>query len=120
MEPAQLIDQQIAELGDWRGKLYTRLRKIVRAADPELAEEWKWGTAVYARNGNVCAIGSFKDHVNLNFFKGASLPDPEHLLNHGLEAKTSRAIKFSQGDAVNEKAITDLVRAAVAANQGKK
>jgi hypothetical protein len=122
MTPSQHITQQIAELSDWRGKLLAGLRKLIVAAAPDITEEWKWDTAVWTQNGLVCSAGVFKDHVKLNFFKGASLKDPKHLFNAGLDAKATRAIDFSEGDDVDVPALKDLVRAAVAYNlsDGKK
>ncbi len=119
---SQLITRQIADLADWRGEALARLRKLILKAAPELTEEWKWGTAVWTRNGLVCSAGAFKDHLKLNFFKGAALKDPQHLFNAGLEAKTTRAIDFSPGAKINEPALKDLIRAAVALNMagGKK
>ena len=96
------------------------LRAVIRKADSSLQEEWKWGTPVFTSNGNVVAIGAFKDSVKLNFFKGASLPDPHRLFNGGLDAKTSRSIDFGKGDAVDERALRELVAAAVAANAKKR
>jgi hypothetical protein len=120
--PSQIITQYIAELGGWRGELLARLRRLILDADPDLVEEWKWDTPVWARNGNVLAAAAFKDHVKLNFFKGASLSDPAGLFNAGLEAKATRAIDLQEGEAVNETALQDLIRAAVAQNlsSGKK
>ena len=120
--PSQIITQYIAELGGWRGELLARLRRLILDADPDLIEEWKWDTPVWARNGNVLAAAAFKDHVKLNFFKGASLSDPAGLFNAGLEAKATRAIDLQEGEAVNETALQDLIRAAVAQNlsSGKK
>jgi hypothetical protein len=120
--PSQLITNQIAELADWRGKMLARLRKLIHEADPDITEEWKWGTAVWSHKGNVVAIGAFKDHVKLNFFKGASLKDPKGLFNAGLEAKATRAIDFSEGDNIDASALKDLIRDAVAHNMsgGKK
>jgi hypothetical protein len=120
--PSQLISDQIAGLGDWRGKMYAQLRKLVLEAAPGISEEWKWDTAVWAHKGLVCAAGVFKDHVKLNFFKGASLDDPNGLFNAGLEAKSSRSIDFREGDQMDETALKDLIRMAVAYNQsgGKK
>jgi len=119
-EASKLIDERIAELGDWRGELMARLRAIVNQADASLKEEWKWGTAVWTSQGNVVGMGAFKDGVKLNFFKGASLPDPQELFNAGLDAKASRAIDFAKGSRVNEKALRDLVRAAAAKNADKR
>lgn len=116
MTPSQLITQQIADLPDWRGKMLARLRKLIKKTDPGITEEWKWNTAVWTHNGLVCSAGSFKDHVKLNFFQGASLKDPKHLFNAGLDAKTTRAIDFSQGDDIDEPALQDLIRAAIAFN----
>ena len=116
LTPSQLITSQIAGLGDWRGKMLARLRKLVLEAAPDITEEWKWDTAVWSRNGLVCSAGVFKDHVKLNFFKGASLKDPAGLFNSGLDAKATRAIDFSEGDGIEASALKELVRAAVAQN----
>src|SRR5262249_24277651 len=104
----------IAELGDWRGKVFARLRKLILDAAPNLTEEWKWGTAVWTNKGLVCSAGAFKDHVKLNFFKGASLKDPKRLFNAGLDAKATRAIDFNEGDSIDESALKELIRAGVA------
>ena len=116
LNPSQLISEQIAGLGDWRGKMYAQLRKLVLEAAPDITEEWKWDTAVWAHKGLVCSAGVFKDHVKLNFFKGASLEDPKGLFNAGLEAKASRGIDFTEGARMDEAGVQDLVRAAVAYN----
>ncbi len=116
MNASELIDKQIADAPGWRGKLSARLRTLVHEADPGIKEEWKWNTAVWSHEGPVCAMGSFKDHVKLNFFKGAALPDPHHLFNAGLDAKATRAIDFHEGDSINEPALKELIRAAVADN----
>jgi hypothetical protein len=116
MSPSQLIANHIAELGGWRGALLARLRTLILEADPEIAEEWKWETPEWSRKGNVVAAGAFKDHVKLNFFKGASLDDPHGLFNAGLEAKASRAIDLHEGDDIDKSALQELVRAAVAHN----
>ena len=117
---SQLITNQIAELNDWRGAMLAQLRKLIHEADAELTEEWKWNTAVWTRNGLICAAGAFKDHVKVNFFKGASLKDPKHLFNAGLDAKATRAIDFSEGANLNAAALKDLIRAAVAYNLSAK
>ncbi len=119
---SQLITNQIAELGDWRGALLARLRKLILEADPNITEEWKWDTAVWTNNGLVCSAGAFKDHVKLNFFKGASLKDPKGLFNAGLDAIATRAIDFSEGSSFDASALKDLIRSAVAYNSsaGKK
>jgi hypothetical protein len=110
------IDNYIQELDDWRGKLVARLRKLILDAAPELTEEWKWDTPVWSHKGNVVAAGVFKDHVKLNFFKGASLADPKGLFNAGLDAKATRAIDMAEGEEIDETALKDLVRSAVVYN----
>ena len=121
MTPSQHIDNFIKELPDWRGKMIARFRKLVLKAAPELTEEWKWGVPVWSFNGNVVASGVFKDHVKLNFFKGASLKDPKKLFNSGLDAKATRAIDFAEDSEFDENALRELVLEAVAFNvAGKK
>ena len=122
LTPSQLITNQIAELADWRGNRLARLRKLILEADPNITEEWKWGTAVWSHKGNVVAVGAFKDHLKINFFKGAALQDPKGLFNAGLEAKATRAIDLHDGDRIIESALKELIRAAVALNtaSGKK
>jgi hypothetical protein len=115
---SQTITNHIAELADWRSAMMARLRQLILDANPALVEEWKWGTPVWSHHGNVVAAGAFKDHVKLNFFKGASLPDPDNLFNAGLEAKATRAIDIYEGDSINEPALQELIRAAVAQNAG--
>ncbi len=112
----QQIDNYIHGMGDWRGKMIARLRKLILEAAPDLTEEWKWDTPVWSQKGNVVAAGVFKDHVKLNFFKGASLEDPNGLFNAGLEAKATRAIDIAEGEQINETALKELVRTAVAYN----
>ena len=114
---SQRITDLIAELGDWRGKILARLRKLILDVAPDLTEEWKWGPAVWIQNGLVCSAGAFKEHVKLNFFKGAFLKDPKHLFNAGLDAKATRAIDFHEGDAIDASALKILIRAAIAYNQ---
>lgn len=116
MAPSQYITNYITELSDWRGKMLVRLRNLVREAAPDLREEWKWDTPVWSQKGNVVAIGAFKDHVKLNFFKGAFLDDPKGLFNAGLDAKITRAIDLNEGDNIDETALKELIRAAVAYN----
>ena len=116
---SQKITSQIAELADWRGPTLARLRRLIREAEPALVEEWKWETPVWSYNGNVVAAGVFKDHVKLNFFKGAAMQDPNGLFNAGLDAKATRAIDIHEGDVIDESALQDLIRAAVALNVGK-
>jgi hypothetical protein len=120
MNASERIDSYIKELGDWRGKMLVRLRKLIRDAAPQLVEEWKWSTPVWSHSGNVLAVGAFLDHVKVNMFNGASLNDPHGLFNAGLEAKTSRAMDIHQGDVIDEAAFKDLVRAAIALNQSKR
>lgn len=114
--PSQRITNQISELSDWRGERLARLRKLILEAAPDITEEWKWDTAVWSKAGLVCSAGAFKDHVKLNFFKGASLQDPKSLFNAGLDSKATRAIDISNGDKIDETALKELVRAAVAYN----
>ena len=118
MDASELIDNRIAELGDWRGKTLARLRKLILEAAPGIEEEWKWDTPVWSSNGNVLAAGAFQDHVKLNFFHGALLED-HHLFNAGLDAKLTRAIDIFEGDKIDDAALKELVRAAVALNNSK-
>jgi hypothetical protein len=116
-----LIDERIKELGDWRGKTLGRVRGIIHAADPEIVEEWKWrGTPVWSHGGIVCTGETYKSVVKFTFAKGAALQDPAGLFNSSLEGNVRRAIDIHEGDKVNEAALKDLIRAAVALNlQGK-
>ena len=114
--PSQRISEQISSLTDWRGELLAGLRKLIREVDPDIVEEWKWGTAVWTDGAMICSGGVFKDHVKLNFFKGAALTDPNGLFNAGLEAKESRGIDFFEGARINEAALKELVRSAIAVN----
>ena len=116
MDASAQIDEYLAGLSGWQREAATHLRELIHDADPEITEEWKWGTPVFARRGSVCAVGTFKDHVKVNFFKGAALPDPKRLFNAGLEAKTSRAIDLREGEPLDETAFKALVREAVAKN----
>lgn len=115
-EPSRLITAQIADLGDWRGELLGRLRELILKAAPGITEEWKWGTGVWVQEGLVCGAGAFKDHVKLNFFKGASLEDPKGLFNAGLDAKATRAIDFHKEDKIDAPALRALVGSAVRYN----
>ena len=117
MNASEQIDKQISELKDWRGPLLSRLRAVINEADPRLREDWKWGSAVWTSSGNVCATGAFKDHVKINFFKGAHLADPQNLFNSGLEAKESRSIDLRQGESIDLTALQELVREAVVFNE---
>ena len=116
MTPSQQIDNFIKELTDWRGNWIAQFRDLILKTAPEVTEDWKWGVPVWAYKGNVVASGVFKDHVKLNFFKGASLNDPKHLFNAGLEAKATRAIDISEGDKIDNSALRELIRAAVTLN----
>ncbi len=114
MKASEQITNYISELSDWRGKVIARLRKLMLEAAPGMLEEWKWNTPVWSLEKNIVAVGAFQDHVKINFFQGASLSDPHGLFNAGLEAKATRAIDIYKGDVVNEAALKELIRAAVA------
>jgi hypothetical protein len=112
-----IIDAKIKELGDWRGKTLAKVREIIHEADPEIIEEWKWmGSPCWSHDGVICVGNAHKDKVKLTFAQGASLPDPDRLFNAGLDGNRWRAIDLSQGDRVNESALKNLIRAAVALN----
>jgi hypothetical protein len=119
MTASERITKYINELRDWRGEMLASLRKLIREASPDLIEEWKWNSPVWSHNGNVIAIGAFQDHVKVNFFKGASLNDSHHLFNAGLDAKATRSIDIHENQRINEAALKNLVRAAVALNTGE-
>jgi hypothetical protein len=120
MDPAERIDQLIAGLKDWRGKTLASVRKSILAADREIIEEWKWmGSPVWSRDGMIAVGNAHKDKVKLTFSHGASLPDPDKLFNAGLEGKVWRAIDLFESDKVNERALKNLVRAAIDYNQAK-
>ena len=115
--PSQLIDERIEELGDWRGAMLGRLRALVKEADPDVVEEWKWrGVPVWYHDGIICTGETYKTIVKMTFAKGAALKDPSRLFNSSLEGSTRRAIDFHEGDKINEKALKALIRAAVALN----
>ena len=115
--PSQLIDARIEELGDWRGELLARLRGLVKEADPEVVEEWKWrGVPTWYHDGMICTGETYKSVVKMTFAKGASLEDPSGLFNSSLEGNTRRAIDFHEADEIDEEALKALVRAAVALN----
>ncbi|MFL6617931.1 MAG: DUF1801 domain-containing protein [Povalibacter sp.] len=119
---SELISQRIAELGDWRGETLKRMRKLIKQADPEVIEEWKWmGTPVWSHDGIICTGESYKKVVKLTFMKGASLKDPAHLFNSSLEGNARRAIDISEGEEVDDAAFKALIREAIALNSsGKK
>jgi hypothetical protein len=114
---SKLIDARIEELSDWRGEMLARLRALIREADPEVIEDWKWSVPVWSHDGLICTGESYKNAVKLTFAKGASLPDPSSLFNSSLEGNVRRAIDFHEGDKVDAKAFKALVRAAVAFNK---
>jgi hypothetical protein len=115
--PSELIDERIAELGDWRGELLARLRALVKEADPEVTEDWKWrGVPVWSHDGLICTGETYKNVVKMTFAKGASLPDPSGLFNSSLEGNVRRAIDFHEGERVDEDALKALVREAVDLN----
>ena len=114
---SRLIDARIQELGDWRGEMLSRLRALIKQADPKVVEEWKWrGTPVWSHDGIICTGETYKNVVKMTFSRGASLDDPSGLFNSSLEGRARRAIDFREGDKVNEKALKTLIRAAVALN----
>ena len=116
--PSRLIDARIKELDDWRGKTLSRVRALIKQADPEVAEEWKWrGVPVWSHDGIICTGETYKSVVKLTFAKGASLKDPAGLFNSSLEGNTRRAIDIQEGDKINEDAFKTLIRAAVALNK---
>ncbi len=118
--PSALIDARIEELGDWRGKMLGRLRSLIKQADPEVVEEWKWrGVPVWSHDGIICTGETYKSVVKMTFAKGAALEDPARLFNSSLEGNTRRAIDFHEGETINEAALKTLVRAAVALNKAK-
>jgi hypothetical protein len=118
--PSQMIDARIKELGDWRGEMLSRLRHLMKEADPEVVEEWKWrGVPTWYHDGIICTGETYKSVVKMTFAKGASLKDPSGLFNSSLEGNVRRAIDFHEGEKVNEKALKALVRAAVTLNQSK-
>ena len=118
--PSRMIDQRIEELSDWRGKMLSQLRTLIRQADPEVVEEWKWrGVPVWAHDGLICTGETYKNVVKMTFPKGAALEDPSGLFNSSLDGKTRRAIDFHEGEKIDEKALTALIRAAVTMNASR-
>ncbi|MDH6280479.1 hypothetical protein M2284_001473 [Rhodococcus sp. LBL1] len=119
--PSRLIDERIRELGDWRGEMLARIRDLVKQAEPDVTEEWKWrGVPVWYHAGMICTGETYKNAVKVTFAKGASLDDPAGLFNSSLEGNTRRAIDFHEGDEIDEPAFTALVRAAVALNTSRR
>ena len=118
--PSQLIDARIKELGDWRGKMLSRLRALVKQADPDVVEEWKWrGVPVWSHDGLICTGETYKNIVKMTFAKGAALKDPSRLFNCSLDGNVRRAIDFHEGETIEEEALKTLVRVAVALNTSK-
>jgi len=118
--PSRLIDARIEELGDWRGEMLGRLRGLIRQADPDVVEEWKWrGVPVWSHDGIICTGETYKAVVKMTFAKGAALEDPQHLFNSSLEGNTRRAIDIREGEKINATALKALIRAAVTLNQSK-
>jgi hypothetical protein len=118
--PSQLIDERIAELGDWRGETLARIRALIREAEPDVVEEWKWrGVPTWYRDGMICTGETYSNAVKMTFAKGAALDDPVGLFNASLEGNVRRAIDFHEGDKIDEAALKALIRAAVALNRGK-
>jgi hypothetical protein len=118
--PSQLIDARIRELGDWRGKMLSRLRTLIKEADPEVVEEWKWrGVPVWSHDGLICTGETYKNVVKMTFAKGAALKDPSRLFNSSLEGNTRRAIDFHEGDEIDAEGLKALVRAAVTLNTSR-
>jgi hypothetical protein len=116
--PSQLIDARINELGDWRGEMLGRLRALIKEADPEIVEEWKWrGVPVWSHDGIICTGETYKNVVKMTFAKGAALKDPSSLFNSSLDGNTRRAIDFHEGEKIDEEALKTLVRAAVTLNK---
>ena len=113
---SQLIDDRVKELGDWRGKTLSRLRGLIRRADPDVVEEWKWGVPVWSHDGIICTGETYKSVVKLTFARGAALKDPARLFNSSLEGNTRRAIDVREGETIDEEALKVLVRAAAALN----
>jgi hypothetical protein len=120
MSPSRLIDGRIKELADWRGKTLARVRALIKEADPDVVEEWKWrGVPVWEHDGIICTGETYKSVVKMTFAKGAALNDPSRLFNSSLEGNTRRAIDLHEGDKINEEALKTLVRAAVTLNESK-
>lgn len=120
MSPSQLIDARIAELGDWRGETLGRLRSLIKEADPEVVEEWKWrGVPVWSHGGMICTGETYKNVVKMTFAKGAALDDPSGLFNSSLEGNTRRAIDLREGESIDDEALKALIRAAVRLNTSK-
>jgi hypothetical protein len=121
VSPSQLIDGRIKELDDWRGEMLARIRSLIKEADPEVVEEWKWrGVPVWSHDGLICTGETYKTVVKMTFAKGAALKDPSGLFNSSLEGNTRHAIDFHEGEKINERALKTLIRAAVTLNKSKR
>ena len=119
MSPSQLIDARIKALGDWRGTMLKRIRTLMKEADPEIVEEWKWNVPAWSRDGLICTGETYKQVVKMTFARGAALQDPARLFNSSLEGNTRRAIDFREGEKIDEEALKSLVRAAATLNRSK-
>jgi hypothetical protein len=119
ISPSRMIDERIGELGDWRGKMLSQLRTWIKQADPEVAEEWKWGVPVWSHDGLICTGETYKNAVKMTFARGAALEDPSGLFNSSLDGNTRRAIDFHEGEKIDEKALKALIRAAVKLNASR-
>jgi hypothetical protein len=117
--PSRMMDERIEELGDWRGKMLSRLRRLIKQADPEVVEEWKWGVPAWSHDGLICTGETYKHVVKMTFARGAALKDPSGLFNSSLEGNTRRAIDLHEGDRIDEQALKDLFRAAVTLNASR-
>ena len=119
--PSLLIDERIEELGDWRGQILSKVRKVIRQVDPEISEEWKWrGTPIWSHDGMICTGETYKNIVKLTFAKGASLKDPSHIFNSSMDGNTRRTIDIHEGDKIDEEALKELILAAVALNMSSR
>src|SRR5690606_23698477 len=119
MDASKQIDQMIAGLGDWRGKILSQLRKIIHEADPDIKEEWKWDTAVFTHGKMVCATSAFKNHVKINFFNGAKLSNPHKIINNGFTSKQHRSIDFFEGDKIPVDHLRNLIKESISLNSKK-
>ena len=117
--PSRMIDGRIKELGDWRGEMLSKLRKLIKQADPEVVEEWKWEVPVWSHDGLICTGEAYKKVVKMTFAKGAALPDPSGLFNSSLSGNTRRAIDIQEGEKIDEQALKTLIRAAVGMNASR-
>ena len=117
--PSRMIDERISELGDWRGEMLSRLRTLIKQADPEVVEEWKWSVPVWSHDGLICTGETYKNVVKMTFARGAALEDPSGLFNSSLDGNTRRAIDFRESEKIDEKALKALIRAAVKLNASR-